>query len=105
MRYPREAPEPLNRGGGKNTNSGFQTSRAKKRLENQELAGAGDRSRTYDLRITNALLYQLSYTGSQAGGLYARGPGEANGAKAQEGSRNRLYPGLPLPHDLSPLMA
>ncbi len=25
--------------------------------------GAGDRSRTYDLRITNALLYQLSYTG------------------------------------------
>ena len=27
------------------------------------LGGAGDRSRTYDLRITNALLYQLSYTG------------------------------------------
>ena len=27
--------------------------------------GAGDRSRTYDLRITNALLYQLSYTGSK----------------------------------------
>ena len=26
--------------------------------------GAGDRSRTYDLRITNALLYQLSYTGN-----------------------------------------
>lgn len=26
-------------------------------------SGAGDRSRTYDLRITNALLYQLSYTG------------------------------------------
>lgn len=25
--------------------------------------GAGDRSRTCDLRITNALLYQLSYTG------------------------------------------
>ena len=25
--------------------------------------GAGNRSRTYDLRITNALLYQLSYTG------------------------------------------
>ena len=25
--------------------------------------GAGDRIRTYDLRITNALLYQLSYTG------------------------------------------
>ena len=28
-----------------------------------ESVGAGDRSRTYDLRITNALLYQLSYTG------------------------------------------
>ena len=27
--------------------------------------GAGDRSRTYDLRITNALLYQLSYTGTR----------------------------------------
>ena len=25
--------------------------------------GAGNRSRTYGLRITNALLYQLSYTG------------------------------------------
>ena len=27
-------------------------------------AGAGERNRTLDLRITNALLYQLSYTGS-----------------------------------------
>ncbi len=27
------------------------------------LSGAGNRSRTYDLRITNAQLYQLSYTG------------------------------------------
>jgi hypothetical protein len=26
--------------------------------------GAGEKSRTPDLRITNALLYQLSYTGS-----------------------------------------
>ncbi len=26
--------------------------------------GAGNRSRTYDLRITNALLYQLSYIGT-----------------------------------------
>ena len=26
--------------------------------------GAGNRSRTCDLRITNALLYQLSYTGN-----------------------------------------
>ena len=30
-------------------------------------SGAGDRSRTYDLRITNALLYQLSYTGTGRG--------------------------------------
>ena len=26
--------------------------------------GAGEKSRTPDLRITNALLYQLSYTGN-----------------------------------------
>ena len=25
--------------------------------------GAGDRNRTYDLRVTSALLYRLSYTG------------------------------------------
>lgn len=29
-------------------------------------SGAGERSRTPDLRITNALLYQLSYTGKEA---------------------------------------
>ncbi len=29
------------------------------------LFGAGERSRTLDLRITNALLYQLSYTGEK----------------------------------------
>ena len=29
------------------------------------LLGAGGRSRTLDLRITNALLYQLSYTGTK----------------------------------------
>ena len=38
-------------------------------LENDPIAskgaiGAGERSRTSDLRITNALLYQLSYTGT-----------------------------------------
>lgn len=27
--------------------------------------GADNRSRTYDLRITNALLYQLSYIGPE----------------------------------------
>lgn len=31
--------------------------------------GAGERSRTLDLRITNALLYQLSYTGEKKRGL------------------------------------
>jgi phosphatidylinositol alpha-1,6-mannosyltransferase len=34
--------------------------------EGEKEDGAGDRSRTYDLRITNALLYQLSYTGVRA---------------------------------------
>ncbi|MEN9358021.1 MAG: hypothetical protein RL695_2192 [Pseudomonadota bacterium] len=29
-----------------------------------ENSGAGEKSRTPDLRITNALLYQLSYTGT-----------------------------------------
>ena len=33
------------------------------------VSGAGNRSRTYDLRITNALLYQLSYSG-EGGGVY-----------------------------------
>jgi hypothetical protein len=31
------------------------------------LSGAGEKSRTPDLRITNALLYQLSYTGGALG--------------------------------------
>lgn len=30
-------------------------------------SGADNRSRTYDLRITNALLYQLSYIGIESG--------------------------------------
>ena len=36
------------------------------------LCGAGKRSRTSDLRITNALLYQLSYTGTQELRLYRK---------------------------------
>ncbi len=41
-------------------------SRAKLELEDyKKKDGDGDRSRTYDLRITNALLYQLSYTGME----------------------------------------
>jgi hypothetical protein len=35
------------------------------------LCGAGEKSRTPDLRITNALLYQLSYTGMIAHGSAA----------------------------------
>ena len=35
--------------------------------------GAGGRSRTLDLRITNALLYQLSYTGIFEGVRTTRG--------------------------------
>ncbi|CAD5373899.1 hypothetical protein RA210_U40302 [Rubrivivax sp. A210] len=32
-------------------------------------SGAGGRNRTGDLRITNALLYQLSYTGARPAAL------------------------------------
>ena len=31
-------------------------------------SGAGDRNRTYDLRVTSALLYRLSYTGLSGDG-------------------------------------
>ena len=34
------------------------------------LIGADDRNRTGDLRITNALLYRLSYSGSKSCALY-----------------------------------
>ena len=33
--------------------------------------GAGNRTRTYDPRITNALLYQLSYPGARRRGFYS----------------------------------
>ena len=33
------------------------------RTSEEKTTGAGERSRTPDLRITNALLYQLSYAG------------------------------------------
>ncbi len=42
--------------------------------------GAGDRSRTYDLRITNALLYQLSYTGVRARIIEAMNLGDQGAA-------------------------
>ena len=44
----------------------------------REITGAGNRSRTYDLRITNALLYQLSYAGSKVGYLIRVFVGEQN---------------------------
>jgi hypothetical protein len=34
--------------------------------------GAGEESRTPDLRITNALLYQLSYTGAEKAWKYSQ---------------------------------
>ena len=40
-----------------------QEKRACDRSQALVLIGAGEKSRTPDLRITNALLYQLSYTG------------------------------------------
>ena len=39
----------------------------------EKMTGADNRSRTYDLRITNALLYQLSYIGPEEGCALARG--------------------------------
>jgi hypothetical protein len=36
-----------------------------------EIDGAGNRNRTYDLRITNAPLYQLSYSGVVAAATVA----------------------------------
>ena len=36
--------------------------------------GAGEKSRTPDLRITNALLYQLSYTGAGKGEIIWASP-------------------------------
>ena len=38
-----------------------------------DLAGAGEKSRTPDLRITNALLYQLSYAGLGQNTNYSEG--------------------------------
>jgi hypothetical protein len=35
----------------------------RKLLSLLKISGAGDKTRTYDLMITNQLLYQLSYTG------------------------------------------
>ena len=36
---------------------------AKQKEDSKTIFGAGDKTRTYDLMITNQLLYQLSYTG------------------------------------------
>ncbi len=52
-----------------------------------DLTGAGERSRTLDLLITNELLYQLSYTGEAP---KYRGPGVVRGPLGDSGSRARL---------------
>ena len=39
------------------------TARKTGAMGTESFTGAGEKSRTPDLRITNALLYQLSYTG------------------------------------------
>ena len=49
-----------------------------------EFDGAGERSRTLDLLITNELLYQLSYTGTE-GGILANKPGGVLWAPGDEG--------------------
>ena len=64
--------------------------------------GAGGESRTPDLRITNALLYQLSYTGVSCG----RAPSETNGAGKAHNysaeSRGARQPrGLEIPNSAS----
>ena len=41
---------------------------------------AGDRNRTYDPRITNALLYQLSYSGVE--GAYVKQPDVTGNARS-----------------------
>ena len=43
-------------------------------LQPIDLYGAGTVNRTPDLRITNALLYQLSYVGTWKGGQYIQNP-------------------------------
>jgi hypothetical protein len=56
--------------------------------------GAGEKSRTPDLRITNALLYQLSYTGAEARNY--RGALRASlGAPAQAWVSQALCSGAP----------
>src|SRR5690606_10933534 len=61
-------------------------------------AGAGNRNRTYDLRITNAPLYQLSYSG-EAGNSSRRGGGppdqSTSCSRSSRGSANTMSSGLP----------
>ena len=74
-----------------------------------DLIGAGNRIRTYDPRITNALLYQLSYPGAGGGEFYRLALLPSSGApKAasaivaadqlaleEEGAANRRRPATP----------
>lgn len=52
-------------GGERTAEAGKRKARSRGSGFSLDSDGAGDRSRTYDLRITNALLYQLSYTGNK----------------------------------------
>lgn len=56
--------------------------------EGQEKHGAGDRTRTYDPRITNALLYQLSYSG--AGGRAGMLSSRSRSGKSLPGRQTRM---------------
>ena len=54
---------------------------------------AGDRNRTYDPRITNALLYQLSYSGVKAAYVKQTGPATPVGQPRALGADGRqIYP-------------
>ena len=51
-----------------------ETAASVKCFRTKRLSGAGERTRTADLLITNQLLYQLSYAGVEAGSARARRP-------------------------------
>src|SRR3546814_7432081 len=63
--------------------------------------GAGNRNRTYDLRITNAPLYQLSYSGDKerncrVGGSTGSIDGQSTSCtRSSFGSANTMLSGLP----------
>src|SRR5258708_31788503 len=71
----------------------------RQRARNFEEDGAGERSRTPDLRITNALLYQLSYSGNllreKNSQFYRKKrPGSNPGLGCWKGQQDQLSPFL-----------